>query len=191
MFLYDRLEAALTLLLEAGAAVDRTITAGLEGNLGGTAAAIADYIVHGTIGVAVLVAAGSTTGSAASGATAGLVLEALLGEESLLGSSEHEFGAAVTAGQSLVLIHGWKTSLKILHPHPSVIRLLPLVPVLGGKTIWRNEPFENLAGLTEALYHVFPRLYTLEAKKYFHYIKRFVCKKLFRMIHIVVFCTFS
>ena len=89
---------------EAIAAVHGTIATGLEGNLGGAAAAVADHFVHLT-GSSVAAVLG-TTSSAASGAAAGLVLEALLGEESLLGSRENEFVAAVTAGQSLVLIHG-------------------------------------------------------------------------------------
>ena len=68
-------------------------------------AAIADHFVHltGAIVATVRVAASS----AASGAAAGLILEALLGEESLLGSGEHEVLAAVTALQRLVLIHGF------------------------------------------------------------------------------------
>ena len=77
---------------------------GLEGNLGGAAAAIADYFEH-LAGVGVAGTIGGTALGAAGLATGGLVLEALLGEESLLGSREHELIAAVTAGQGFVLVH--------------------------------------------------------------------------------------
>ena len=89
--------------LEAIAAVHGAISTGLEGHLGGAAAAIADHFVHLT--GAIVAAVGVAASSAASGAAAGLILEALLGEESLLGSGEHEVLAAVTALQRLVLIH--------------------------------------------------------------------------------------
>jgi hypothetical protein len=90
--------------LEAIAAVHGAISTGLEGHLGGAAAAIADHFVHLT--GAIVAAVGVTASGAASGATAGLVLEALLGKESLLRSGKHKFGAAVTALEGLVLIHG-------------------------------------------------------------------------------------
>ena len=100
----------LALRFEALAAVHGTIATGLEGHLGGAAAAIADHFVHLTGRVAaILGAAGSTAG----GAAAGLILEALFGEESLLAGGENEFVAAVTAGQGLVFIHG-KNLLKIV-----------------------------------------------------------------------------
>ena len=87
---------------EAVTAVHRTISAGLEGDLRGGATFITDHIKHlaVTAAVAVLPAIG-----AAVGATAGLILEALLGVESLLGTSEGELGAALAAGQGLVGIH--------------------------------------------------------------------------------------
>ena len=90
--------------LEAIAAVHGAISTGLEGHLGGAAAAIADHFVHlaGAIVATVSVAARSAAGRAA----AGLVLEALFGEESLLGSGEHEVGATIAALEGLVLIHG-------------------------------------------------------------------------------------
>ena len=104
-------EAVLTLGFEALAAVHGTISAGLEGDLSLTAAAIADHGVHlaGAIAVAVL----SPTGSAAGGAAAGLILEALLSKELLLAGGEHELIAAVTAGQGFVFVHG-NTLLKML-----------------------------------------------------------------------------
>ena len=100
-----RLIAALALCLEAGAAVNRTITAGLERNLGVLAAAVANHIIHltlATVGAAICL----TTGSTACRATAGLVLETLVSIELLLGSGENEFCAALTANQSLVFEHG-------------------------------------------------------------------------------------
>ena len=97
----------LTLGLEALTAVDGAISAGLEGHLGGAAAAVANHFVHLAL---TAVATVLTAGGAAGGAAAGLVLEALFGVERLFGSSEHEFVAALTAGEGLVLIHGGKTS---------------------------------------------------------------------------------
>jgi hypothetical protein len=94
-----------TILGEAFTAVHGPISAGLEGHLGGAAAAVADHFVHLAL---TAVAAVLTTGGAAGGAAAGLVLEALLGVESLFGSGEHEFIAAFTAGEGLVLIHTGK-----------------------------------------------------------------------------------
>ena len=69
----------LTLCFEALTAVNGTISAGLERNLGFAAAAVTDHSVHlaGSTTVAVL----GTTGSAAGGAAAGLILEALLREK--------------------------------------------------------------------------------------------------------------
>ena len=96
----------LTVLVEAIAAVYGTIAMGLERNLGGAAAAIADHFIHGAIGRTVGIAAVGTTGSAAGGAAAGLILEALLGVELLLACGEDELSAAVFANQRLVLIHG-------------------------------------------------------------------------------------
>ena len=97
-------EPGLALCFEALTAVHGTISAGLERNLGLAAAAIADHSVHlaGSTTVAVL----GTTGSAAGGAAAGLILEALLREKFLLTRRENEFVAALTAGQSFVFVHG-------------------------------------------------------------------------------------
>ena len=65
---------------------------------------IADHIVHLTLGAAATV--GGTTRSAAGGAAAGLVLEALIGVELLLGRGEHELLAALAASEGLVFKHG-------------------------------------------------------------------------------------
>ena len=96
---------ALALAVEAVAAIYRTVSAGLEGNLGGDAAAVAYHFVHLTLAT-VTTAAGRAALGTAAGATARLVLEALLGVELLLGSGEHEFGATLAASQYLVFIHG-------------------------------------------------------------------------------------
>ena len=97
---------------EALTAVHGLVAPGLEGHLGGLAAAIADHVIHLAFAT---VATVLTAGGAAGGAAAGLVLEALLGVESLFGSGEDEFGAALTAGEGLVLIHG--TYLLIILPN--------------------------------------------------------------------------
>ena len=93
-------------------AVDGTIILGNEGDLGGLAALCADRIVH--LAGARIVAAGATVGLASIAArlAAGrLVLEALFSVESLFTRGEDEFGAAVSANQSLVFVHG-KVSLR-------------------------------------------------------------------------------
>ena len=53
------------------------------------------------------------TSRAALRAARGLVHEALLGEESLLGRGEHEFLAAVAADKRFIFVHGWETSFKL------------------------------------------------------------------------------
>jgi hypothetical protein len=91
-----------TILGEAFTAVHGPISAGLEGHLGGAAAAVADHFVHlAFAAVAAILATGGTAG----GAPAGLILETLFGVESLFGSSENEFVATFAAGEGLVLIH--------------------------------------------------------------------------------------
>ena len=107
VFFSFSLEALLGLVgLEALAAEYGAIASGLEGHLSGLAAAITNHVVHRTIGTAggaILL----TAGGAARGATAGLILEALVGVELLLRSGENEFLAALTANQSLVFKHGY------------------------------------------------------------------------------------
>ena len=89
LFVSDESEPVLTLCFEAVTAVHGTISAGLEGNLGFAAAAVADHGEHlpGSTAIAVL----GPTGSAAGRAAGGLVLEALLGKEFLLTGRENEF----------------------------------------------------------------------------------------------------
>ena len=122
------LETILTIRFEAGAAVDRTVPAGLERHLGGLAAAVADHVVHLTL-AAVGAAVGSATRGAAGGAAAGLVLEALVSIELLLRSGEHEFVATIAAYQGLVFEHGIyppnlcaHTMYKSLMPSPFIGR---------------------------------------------------------------------
>ena len=94
------LETALTLRIKAGTAVDRAVSAGLERNLRGLAAAVANHFIHLTL--AAIAAVGLTTGCATCRATARLVLEALIGIELLFRSGENELRAALTANQRLV-----------------------------------------------------------------------------------------
>ena len=150
------------LSLEASAAVHGAISAGLEGHLGGAAAAIADHFVHLTRSAVAAVL--STTSSTASGAAAGLILEALLGEESLLGSGEHEFVAAVTAGQGLILVHSGNTSF-ILHPYHVAIQLLLLgVPTKD----MRDNQRRNDAWLGYKIYYIMQMLNcTVLLERYF------------------------
>ena len=94
----------LTVALEAIAAIYGTIATGLEGHLGGRAAAITNDFEHLTVTtVRVLAVAASAT---ASGATAGLVLEALVSKELLFGRGEYELGTAIAASQGFVFKHG-------------------------------------------------------------------------------------
>ena len=94
-------------------AVYRTVSAGLERNLGLASASVTDYGIHlaRSAAVTILRAAGST----ASRAAAGLILEALLRKKFLFARRENEFVAAVTAGQGLVLVHG-KYLLIVVYP---------------------------------------------------------------------------
>ena len=94
---------ALTMVGEALAAVDGTVALGNEGHRGGSAAGCAG----GLEGLTGSVGAVGLAGGAAFLAAGGLILEALLGIEFLLTGSEHKFGTAVTAHQSLVFVHGW------------------------------------------------------------------------------------
>ena len=105
LFVSDESEPVLTLCFEAVTAVHGTISTGLEGNLGFAAAAVADHGEHlpGSAAIAVLGFAGITAGLAPTG----LVLEAFLGVEFLFAGRENEFISAVTAGQSLVFVHGY------------------------------------------------------------------------------------
>ena len=107
---------ARVLLGVAIAAVNGAITAGLEGNLRGSAATVADYFVHLTVAAvaATALSAAVTTGRAAGSATGGFVGEALFREELLLRSGEGEFGAAIAAGEGFVCVHRLCTSFFIV-----------------------------------------------------------------------------
>jgi len=89
-------------VLEALAAVDGTIVAGLERDLRGCAALCANRVEH----LALLTAAtlGLTVGTACLAAD-GLVFEAFLRVEFLFTGGENEFCTAVLANQSLVFEH--------------------------------------------------------------------------------------
>ena len=88
---------------EAVAAVDGLVATRLEGNLRLLAAVGADRGEH--LALRTGIAVGGAERGTALRAAARLVLEALLGIESLLGSTEDEFLAAVTANEGFVLIH--------------------------------------------------------------------------------------
>ena len=100
----DESEPVLTLCFEAVTAVNRTVSAGLERNLGLASAAVANHGEHGPRRAAVAVLC--TTCSAAGRAAGRLILETLLGEKFLLARRENEFVSAVTASKSLVFVHG-------------------------------------------------------------------------------------
>ena len=114
LFVSDESEPVLTLCFEAVTAVHGTISAGLEGNLGFAAAAVADHGEHlpGSTAIAVL----GPTGSAAGRAAGGLVLEALLSEEFLLRGGENELVVAIAAYQGLVFVHGSYPPKNVVYP---------------------------------------------------------------------------
>ena len=109
-----RSEPVLTLCFKAVTAVYRTISAGLERNLGFASAAVTDHGEHlpGSAAVAALRLAGVTAGLA----TTGLVLETLLGVEFLFAGRKNKFVSAVTAGQSLVFVHGSYPPKNVVYP---------------------------------------------------------------------------
>ena len=108
------------LLAEAIAAVDRTIATGLEGHLGGDAAAIANHVIHLALAAVVVPAVGT-----AAGATARLVLEAFFSVELLFRSGEGEFGAAFAASKGFVGVHSMY--LLIYSPNRDDSQLFPWV----------------------------------------------------------------
>lgn len=118
---YFSLAAAVT--GKAVTAVNRTITAGLEGNLRGGATFIADYIIHLAFTAVVAVAVAATI-RAAAGATARLILEAFFSVESLLRTGEEEFGAALAAGKGFVGIHASHVPPLIMSK-PMCFKLVP------------------------------------------------------------------
>ena len=107
-----QLIAGSALSVEALTAEHGTVATGLEGHLGGLAAVRSHHDIH-LSGSGCTVAALGATSRAALRAARGLVHEALLGEESLLGRGEHEFLAAVAADKRFIFVHGWETSFKL------------------------------------------------------------------------------
>ena len=89
----QRFNLSAASVCKALAAVDRTVTAGLEGNLALCTALGANGIIHDALGTGRHSLAGSTTGSAA----LGLVLKSALCIEFLLAGREHEFLATIFA----------------------------------------------------------------------------------------------
>jgi hypothetical protein len=93
-------------LAEAVSAINRTIVAGTERNLGLYAASCAGSVVHFALLVAAIAATAKTAtvvillfaGRATVRAAAWFVSEPFLCEEILFRSRENEFGAAITAG---------------------------------------------------------------------------------------------
>ena len=105
----SRLIAALALALEALTAVDRPVSAGLEGNLRGAAATVADHFIH--LALAATVAAILATGSAASGvgdATLSMEVVSPYGTQSVVLRSEasdsYDAVAMLTVGESVQVI---------------------------------------------------------------------------------------
>jgi hypothetical protein len=92
-------------LAETVAAVNRTIAARAEGNLGILAAGGTDCRVHFPGGAIAAEATGLLAGCPALGAASGFVGESFLSEKVLFRSGEHEIGAALAAGQVFVLCH--------------------------------------------------------------------------------------
>jgi hypothetical protein len=92
--------AGLVVLAVTVLAINRTITPRLERYLGSNATLIAndrEHLAFATVLVTTIGTAGRTT--------TGLILETLFSVESLLGSGEGEFGAALAAGQNFVGVH--------------------------------------------------------------------------------------
>ena len=98
--MFECFSVVLVLFGEALTAINGPVSTWLEGHLGGAAAAVADHFVHLALATVVVAAV-----SAAGGAAAGLVLEALFRIERLLRSRENEFGAALAASEGFVGVH--------------------------------------------------------------------------------------
>ena len=101
----------LPLASEAIAAHDRTVGAGLERNLAGSAAFRANCVIHlARCVVAVSAIAGTASGCALTSDTAGFaalrfVRKAFFGEKLLLVGSKGEFLSAIFADDGLVVVH--------------------------------------------------------------------------------------
>jgi len=99
------------LLAEAIRAVDRTVRAGLEGNLAGFAAACANCIVHLTVAAAT--GRALLAGGTAILAALGFIRETLFRVEFLLAGGEGEALSAIFADDGFVAEHGF-TSFVLL-----------------------------------------------------------------------------
>jgi hypothetical protein len=106
-------------LRKALAAIDRTVIAGLEGDLAGLSALGADSVIHLTL--ATTFAAVVLPGVAALLAALRLVLETTLSVEFLFTGGKDELFAAVFAHECFVFVHNSETSILVLYP--SVLRL--------------------------------------------------------------------
>jgi hypothetical protein len=149
---------------EALTAVDGTISAGLEGNLGLTAAVVAHNGEHLTGCIAVL---GSALCSTALGAAAGLVLETLLGEESLLGSRENKFASAVSTSKCFVLVHGKRPPAIGKKCFLSPILMPGITSMVYGIWVARYQGGESLAkrAANEANYSILVTICTAKKQK--------------------------
>lgn len=91
---------------EAVSAVNRTVVARTERNLGLATASCTSYIVHFALLVTALAAAVLLlAGRAAFRAAARFIGEPFLSKKILLGSGKNKFGAAITASKGFVLSH--------------------------------------------------------------------------------------
>ena len=101
----------LPVVSEAVTAHDRTVGAGLEGNLAGLAAFRANCVIHlARRSVTVAAIAGTASGCALTSDTAGFaalrfVRKAFFGEKFLLVGSKGEFLSAIFADDGLVVVH--------------------------------------------------------------------------------------
>ena len=91
--------AVVAVSFEAVAAINRTVTTGLERNLSGNATAIANYVVHLTLVLRM------TAVCAASLAAAWFVLKTFFCKELLFRSRESEFCATIAAAKCFVFVH--------------------------------------------------------------------------------------
>jgi hypothetical protein len=159
-----RLKLILLHSSKALTAVDGTISAGLEGNLGLTTAVVTCYGEHLTGSVAVLCSALCST---ALRAAAGLVLETLLGEESLLGSRENKFASAVSTSKCFVLVHGKRPPAIGKKCFLSPILMPGITSMVYGIWVARYQGGESLAkrAANEANYSILVTICTAKKQK--------------------------
>ena len=135
--------SAVAIALEALAAIHGAVALGLERHLSGGSAAVADDFVVLAIRTAGVVAvAASHTAVVAAGR---IVLEALLGEELLLRSGEHEFLATVAADKRFVFKHDrFPSIILVMFCVPfavfawSWVSMLPNIPERRRRNLHRN-----------------------------------------------------